>query len=342
LEDLMAENPQQIAMMLAANVMEPFQGHKNVVAGELAILHAALSALNRHAVLTGEGESYHYVEKLQLDGPTKDASLFLDAMRVAEKKPSMAELEAVTKIQRHEYGGLVFGSGPPVLPRAPTPSNTKAFNRQSPLVYVNEQARRLIDIGTGRISYTPVVRKKAVEKEFLFQNEKKDGPSKPFGEPIVYPADRASFSCMVCAGFIKRKESAGLPYGRAQRRVQNYSDFDMVCFFSRMAEAFGGSSNHVRYLMKDSLACTMAMKHSLRSRAAAYKKLKILREYPVPNNKRPKRFRIDQPIPFQFTCARVVKKKSSCVKEDDLDDERHPGLSDKGGKKKKGKLARMR
>jgi Type II intron maturase len=139
-------------------------------------------------------------------------------------------------------------------------------------------------------------------------NVQPQDPNRPV-EPVIYPPHQRSFKCMQCAQFI-RLDAGEKVYGRRHGRAVDWAYHDILSYFSRMTEVFGGMwSKRTRYLMKDSLACTLAIKHKLRSRAAAYKKFKGIPEYPVPNELRPKRFQIDQPIPFIHFCTR---KRGSC------------------------------
>jgi hypothetical protein len=201
------------------------------------------------------------------------------------------------------FGGLIF-TPYPTLPN-PSHSSHIELNRDSPVVYMNEQAELLIQIGLGK------------EKAIKIHERPKLGPTSLNREndivldpnrkliPVIYPPHQRSFKCMQCAHFIKL--DADKVYGRRHTRAVDWSYNDILSYFSRMTEVFGGMfSNRTKYLMKDSLACTLAIKHKLRSRAAAYKKFNGLKDYPVPNHLRPRRFQIDQPIPYVHFCTRKV------------------------------------
>ena len=81
----------------------------------------------------------------------------------------------------------------------------------------------------------------------------------------------------------------------------NWTHAEIVAYYSRLLEEYGGSS-WVRYLLKDSLACTLMNKHRLRSRASVYKWLGTdLGGFPMPSRLRLARFRTDAPAP-RATC----------------------------------------
>jgi len=144
---------------------------------------------------------------------------------------------------------------------------------------------------------------------------------KPLPIPIVHPRHQQGFNCLKCAGFIKRNKDDGRPYGCRHTRVQTWSYKDILNYFSRMCEAFGGlHSAHTRYLFRDSLACTLAIKYKKRSRRAIYVKFAGLKDFPVPNEQRPRRYQIDQPIPFVHRCKKL--RGQSCT-EIDMSDENY-------------------
>ena len=144
---------------------------------------------------------------------------------------------------------------------------------------------------------------------------------KPLPIPIVHPRHQQGFNCLKCAGFIKRSKDDGRPYGCRHTRVQTWSYKDILNYFSRMCEAFGGlHSGHTRYLFRDSLACTLAIKYKKRSRRAIYVKFAGLKDFPVPNEQRPRRYQIDQPIPFVHQCKKL--RGQSCT-EIDMSDENY-------------------
>jgi Type II intron maturase len=130
--------------------------------------------------------------------------------------------------------------------------------------------------------------------------------------PVIrFPLHRRSFSCMVCAGFVKRGPDQ-LVYGCGHTKILSRRYEQIIAYFSRMTEAFG-ETRRIQYLMKDSLACTLMRKHKLRSRAAAYKKFHGIREFPMPNRLRPIFLRSDKPIPFVPICSRLGNSgKLSC------------------------------
>ena len=137
------------------------------------------------------------------------------------------------------------------------------------------------------------------------------GVHRPLPIPLVHPRHQQTLNCMKCAGFIRRRED-GHPYGCRHTRVQTWNLRDILCYFSRMCEAFGGlHSRNTRYLFLDSLACTLAVKYKKRSRRAIYKKFNGLKAFPVPQAERPRRFHLDQPIPYLHECQRRRTKSSS-------------------------------
>jgi Type II intron maturase len=130
--------------------------------------------------------------------------------------------------------------------------------------------------------------------------------------PIIrFPSHRRNFACMVCANFVKRGPDKHV-YGCGHTKVLSQRYEYILAYYSRMTEAFG-NSHRIRYLMKDSLACTLMRKHKLRSRAAAYKKFHGIKEFPMPNRLRPIFFRSDKAIPFVPQCRRIGSRRwTSC------------------------------
>ena len=130
--------------------------------------------------------------------------------------------------------------------------------------------------------------------------------------------------CMTCAGFIKSKENDHRKFfGVPHDRVSRWTEKDIRAFYSRAAEAFGVSlhlRSRARLLFKDSLACTLSKKVN-RKKGLVYKRLgKNLGGWPVLNEDRPRRFRNDQPIPFEIVCTRrsnaACSRRSTTTKEE--------------------------
>jgi 50S ribosome-binding GTPase/Type II intron maturase len=307
--------PALVTLLLSAGVTEPFQGYKTITSHE-AILELLLNAANRHATMSDPSSAPEYVDLLKLSQPTNDTEVFANAYMKWARTASRDELEDISGhnsnpatiywprvFQSGIFGGLIF-TPYPTLPNSSHSSHIE-LNRDSPVVYMNEQAELLIRIGLGK------------EKAIKIHERAKLGPTSLNRDndivldpnrkliPVIYPPHQRSFKCMQCAHFIKL--DADKVYGRRHTRAVDWSYHDLLSYFSRMTEVFGGMfSNRTKYLMKDSLACTLAIKHKLRSRAAAYKKFNGLKDYPVPNHLRPRRFQIDQPIPYVHFCTRKV------------------------------------
>jgi Type II intron maturase len=133
-----------------------------------------------------------------------------------------------------------------------------------------------------------------------------------------------ALECLHCIGFLKRIKRKGSKMIYVGKRVNPImSCEELASFFSRVHDAFQieGKSNHVRYLIKDSMACTFACKHKFRSRAAAYKRFGYLRksQFPLEDKDRVKRFKAHRPIfnmlltkTFCINTDRRTGKKKTC------------------------------
>ena len=316
---LLYADPKLVSLLLSAGVTEPFQGYKTIASHE-AIVDILLKAVNRHAAMTDPNSVPEYVELMNVTKTIEDPAIFMKTYETWAKTAPEDIIEHVTGhsknleqvywprvFQSGIFGGLVY-TPYPTLPH-PSHSSHIVLDRDTPVVYMNEQAERLMNIGRGK------------EKAFKIVERKKMGPASLNGSnevaldpyrklsPVIYPPHQRSFKCMQCANFVKL-DQGGKVYGRRHGRAVDWSYSDILSYFSRMSEVFGGMfSKRTRYLMKDSLACTLAIKHKLRSRAAAYKRFNGLKEYPIPNHLRLRRFQIDQPIPYVHFCTR---KTGSC------------------------------
>lgn len=297
-------DPRQVALLLAGNVTQPFAGYKEIASHDV-LLRLLLQAVNRHAAMSGES-SPAYLQLLGLKSPAVNPATFLRSYQAATGKV-VDEISLIRLFQAGEFGGLVF------FPYKNLPcvndSSNISLDRNSAVVYMNDEAKRLIDIGTGKVVVAAPAPRSVAGPQKSGPHDFEKEPATD-GEPIIYPPYRSDFKCMQCAGFVKFDENRRV-FGTRHTRVQAWNTMDVLSYYSRMSEAFGGQwSGHTRYLFKDSLACTLAIKHKLRSRAAAYKKYNGIKEYPVPNLMRPKRFQIDQPIPWLHPCTR---RKKSCL-----------------------------
>lgn len=109
----------------------------------------------------------------------------------------------------------------------------------------------------------------------------------------VGPLLHKAMCCLRCGGFAAfRPEGAGpVGYGRAVSRLVNLDHADILGYYSRTLEEFGGATSTLTaYLLRDSLACTLAQKQRLGSRAAAYRKLgATLLGFPTQSKDRPQR-----------------------------------------------------
>eukprot|EP00962_Isochrysis_galbana_P011916 scaffold3356_cov112-Isochrysis_galbana.AAC.19 len=116
----------------------------------------------------------------------------------------------------------------------------------------------------------------------------------------VGPLMHKALCCLRCggfAGFRPAHTKGPIGYGRAVSRLVNWEHDDILGYFSRTLEEFG-SSKLTRYLLRDSLACTIAQKHKLRSRAAAYRtQAPTLNSFPSPSSSRPRRFLTERAAP---------------------------------------------
>jgi len=321
LEDL---HQQDIALLLAAKIIEPFKGYKQIVSPE-QIFEVTLHALNRHAEMCSETELPPYAKALRLDGPTDDVSVFRDAF-CSEVQSVSDELDLIRKCQKGEFGGQIFSNAHSNVFDEKGEETRLTINRRAVVVCVNRAATRLVEIGAGRAEISPIVPKgvekvQALSAPHAMMHKSSTTISESSArssKPIVYPEHRRDFNCMICAGFVKR-DAEGKVFGTRHSRVTRWSEHEILSYFSRMAEAFGSrESQHTSYLFKDSLACTLMSKHGLRSRRQAYKKFSGIKGYPVPDHERPKRFQSDQPIPWMHECTRT---KNSCMTVEDSDAE---------------------
>jgi 50S ribosome-binding GTPase/Type II intron maturase len=311
---LQHSDPRTIALLLAANMTEPFTGYKKIASHDM-ILRILLQAVNRHADMSHEQPAY--MEQLGLQRPTVDPSEFLAAYK-ASAGTAVAD-DLIRKFQNGEFGGLIFT---PYRQLQNPDESELSINRTSSVLYMNDEAKLLVDFANGVVvdDFAPIARAAAsrtinAQQQVHLKEINAAEPVKP-GKPVVYPPYRFGLNCIACAGFIKRDDGGKKACGSRHTRVQSWSHMEILCYFSRMCEAFGGRwSGFTRYLFKDSLACTLAIKHKLRSRRAVYKKFKGLKEYPVPNDMRPKRYQIDQPIPWIHPCKRRMNSCRDFTKE---------------------------
>jgi 50S ribosome-binding GTPase/Type II intron maturase len=315
---LLHAEPSLVTLLLSAGVTEPFQGYKAVSPND-HLIKLLLRATNRHAEMTDPNAPPDYVTMLNLKEPTEDVNLFVKAYcewsktqpdiksKVFGHNNNPEQMYWPRAFQSGVFGGLIFT--PYTTLPYPGYSAHLQLNRDRQIVYMNEEAERLMKIGRGMINATKVeerpIRSVLLSGKQAHDAGQDDDPNKVI-EPVIYPPHQRSFKCLQCAEFVRLGPGEKV-FGRRHGRACGWSYNDILCYFSRMTEAFGGMySKRLRYLMKDSLACTLAIKHKLRSRAAAYKKFHGIPEYPVPNHLRPKRFQIDQPIPFIHFCTRKV------------------------------------
>jgi ribosome biogenesis GTPase A len=130
-----------LALMLAARVTEPSKGFKSNALND-TILQLLLQAANRHATLSSEQPTY--MELLELDSPTEDPALFLEAFcRIHTGQPTVTD--AIRKLQSGELGGLIFTH---YRELAPDPKSMR-FNRKSAIVYMNKTATELVNSSNG-------------------------------------------------------------------------------------------------------------------------------------------------------------------------------------------------
>lgn len=282
-----------------------------------------------------------YVQALGLDASTEDPMEFLKAFQ--ESRPSSSKgvglvLDLIRQCRLGNLGGMVFEEQ--TVAAHHQHGDELVINRNSPIVCINEDAKHLIDIGTGQAELTPLPKTPNANKP-LKKNH--SSHSRDYGQPfnhskeerrlgeatttslagtgsnkttrvVLLPKGQRDFNCMKCAGFIKQSnfESGSEYCGVRHTKVIGWDEHDIRSYFSRMLEAFEGhKSSHKKYLMRDSLACTLAAKYKLRSRQKVYKKLgKSLGGYPVSNKDRSRRFQSDQPVPLNFECT--GRSKGSC------------------------------
>jgi len=321
---------QTTALLIASGAMEPVKGMMN---GELqgVIVDLILKALNRHGSFT---PSLPYVETLGLDAPTEDPVEFTKAYQnIQSLKGAGLVLDLVRKCKTGHFGGLIFEQA-----AGRHDGNEKlSVNRNMPVVCMNDEAKRLIDIGMGRVVPTPLPppNKPLTKKPNSSEGQPSahcanDAPRKPTTdravregntvsdkktEIVMLPEYQRDIECLKCAGFIKRTTNDNpLEFcGKRHERILGWDEHGIRSYYSRMLEAFGGlKSHHKNYLMRDSLACTLAAKYKLSSRRKVYKKFsgKNLGGYPVPNEERPRHFQSDQPVPLRIGCTN--RAKSSC------------------------------
>lgn len=121
----------------------------------------------------------------------------------------------------------------------------------------------------------------------------------------VHPLLRKLLSCMQCGGIIKTNldiDGCLVAYGCRVKRVQNWERSHIVSFYSRLFEEFG-ASRELRYLLKDSLACTIRAKHRLLSRSSVYALHgPSVGGFPMRSEDRPAHFRTERPAP-RWVCS---------------------------------------
>jgi ribosome biogenesis GTPase A len=318
-------DPSLVALLLSAGVTEPFQGYKTIAPHDTLVKNL-LKATNRHATMTDRNSLPDYVQLLNLTEPTESPETFMsEYLRWAKNNEDArlhvpghsANIESIywpRTFNSGVFGGLIF-TPYPTLPH-PSHSSHIVLDRESPVVYMNEEAERLMNIGLGKEPATKIEERSKDKSSSLNGKPGDELDPNRILHPVVYPPHQRSFKCMQCAQFVKL-DAGGKVYGRRHGRAVDWSYADLLAYFSRMTEVFGGMwSKRTRYLMKDSLVCTLAIKHKLRSRAGAYKKFKGLKDYPVPNHLRPKRFQIDQPIPYVHFCTRKVGSCRTMTEEE--------------------------
>lgn len=270
---------------------------------EMEALDILLKAIHRHAMISDRAP--HYLKKLERTERFTSAEEFRNA------NPNKPLGDLISACRNGEYGKLLF--------EGITPKEDDGFikiHRGKAIVGYNSAALKLFDASIAAKKAQSVNHRKNQVPRQKEQKEDRyvpvERPEYPKDESVIiqYPEHRRTLHCMVCAGFIKR-ESDNKVFGIGYAKVLGQRYEWMLAYFSRMMEAYGNSS-HTKYLMKDSLACTLMRKHGLRSRAAAYKKFHGIPEFPMPNDKRPPFLRSDQPIPHVPRCSRLAEGKSSC------------------------------
>lgn len=304
----------QKGLMLASNVVEPFSGYKTVV-GDL-VPKNLLRALNRVGDMSGEAPEY--TDILGIDA-TNNVDEFLEAYRQHHGEP--VDHAIVKHLHSGYLGGMVFSPD-----HRCTGSDIELIdNKKSGIVFMNDRAKELVKIAQEQASVKLISGRSRILSTTLDATNYPDNDGQrakhTSAQPgLAFPRYRQSYNCMVCAGFIKRenikvsktKQCKTKEYGCRHTRVLAWQYNDILSYFSRMTEAFG-NSKHVRYLMRDSLACTLMAKHKLLSRAQVYKRFNSLEEFPVPSSLRSHRFQSEKPIPFVPVCQRIGMNLSNCM-----------------------------
>lgn len=329
------------ALLIACGAMEYTKGMMTDELEEM-IVELVLKALNRHGSFA-KATAMPYVQALGLNEPSKDPMEFLEAFQATNNTHTGTGLilQLVQQCRAGKLGGLLYESDASTPQDLPASDNELPVNRNSPIVCMNNEAMRLIDIGTGMVEApapSPVMKtspkttnKPTARNGNDAQPHRADGHKERSSTPnattvslkrndskqernvVLLPEHQRDFRCMKCASFIKQTgNGVNDVCGTRHNRCISWDEHDIRSYYSRMVEAFGGhESQHKRYLMRDSLACTLASKRKLRSRRQVYKKLgKTLGGYPVPDDARPLRFRSDQPVPLKIKCT--SRAKTSC------------------------------
>lgn len=263
-------------------------------------LEILLDAMHRHSDISKRNPAYF--RTLGVTERLSSAEAFLNAVG-----DGVSLIELITACQRGQHGKLLFGN---IHPK--DDDDLIQLHRGETVVGYNQSALELLEGSRKeRVAQSSKNNKKAEQnKQHRNVHVKRPEYPKDVTPILQFPEHRRCFHCMVCAGFVRRDAGQHI-YGCAHTKVVTQRYEFILAYFTRMMEAFGNGS-HVKYLMKDSLACTLMRKHKLRSRAAAYKKFKGIPEFPMPNEKRPPMLRSDKPIPYVPRCLRMGIGRPSC------------------------------
>lgn len=140
---LQGADPRTVALLLASKVTEPFSGYQGVASHD-AILRLLLQAVNNHAHMSSAHPAY--MGMLGLNSPIEDPNMFIEAYRQGEPWGHDNEIPLIRKWQSGEFGGLIFT---PYREEMREQGSMLRFNRSSAIVYMNEAAKRLVELATG-------------------------------------------------------------------------------------------------------------------------------------------------------------------------------------------------
>lgn len=183
------------------------------------------------------------------------------------------------------------------------------INQDSTIVAMNQSAKLLVDIGSGKVEFDRIKhsqiflprfdnrmsrrgssRRQAEENSSRLPRRTSPPHSSTKQSNIRHhhldhtiqqkpeessvnrlPEHMQRLECLKCAGFVKENRLGEL-FGKSFPKVINWKEDDICAFYSRILEVFDEKkSRHVKHLMLDSLVLTIKQKQKLASKSKVYK-----------------------------------------------------------------------